>query len=235
MDLFVGTSGYSYKEWKGTFYPDDLPANKMLSFYAGQFSTVEINNSFYRMPDAKTVARWGSEVPDGFTFVLKAPQRITHQKKLVDCGDDVHHLFEVAEALGPKLGPVLFQLPPFQRKDTERLRNFINVLPRQQPVAFEFRHESWVDDEVMSILRERDAAMCLSDTDDVSDPDKLIVPAASWGYMRLRRTEYTDADLDAWRRRIDAAQWQRAFIFFKHEDEGKGPIFAKRFLAIQPD
>jgi uncharacterized protein YecE (DUF72 family) len=235
MHLFVGTSGYSYKEWKGTFYPDDLPAAKMLAFYAGHFSTVEINNSFYRMPDAKTMTKWASEVPDGFTFVLKAPQRITHQKKLVDCGGDIHYLFETAEVMGPKLGPVLFQLPPFQRKDAERLREFIKILPKQQPVAFEFRHESWVDDEVMSILRDRDAAMCLSDTDEVTDPDKLVVPTASWGYMRLRRTEYTDADLEAWRRRIDATQWQRAFIFFKHEDEGKGPAFAKRFLEIKPD
>jgi len=235
MQLFVGTSGYSYKEWKGNFYPGDLPAAKMLSFYAGQFSTVEINNTFYRMPDAKTVTKWASEVPDGFTFILKAPQRITHQKKLVDCGDDVRQLFEAAELLGAKLGPVLFQLPPFQRKDTARLRDFINILPKQQPVAFEFRHESWGDDEVTSILRDRDAAMCLSDTDEVTDPDRLVVPSASWGYMRLRRTEYTDDALAAWQRRIAAQPWQRAFIFFKHEDEGKGPAFAKRFLAIQPD
>jgi uncharacterized protein YecE (DUF72 family) len=233
MQLFVGTSGYSYKEWKGTFYPADLPAAKMLSFYAGQFSTVEINNSFYRMPEAKTMTKWASEVPDGFTFVLKAPQRITHQKKLVDCRDDVHYLFETAEALGPKLGPVLFQLPPFQRKDTARLRDFIAILPKQQPVAFEFRHESWVDDEVTSILRDRDAAMCLSDTDEVTDPDRIVVPSASWGYFRLRRTEYADADLEAWHRRIGAQSWQRAFIFFKHEDEGKGPAFARRFLALQ--
>jgi uncharacterized protein YecE (DUF72 family) len=235
MNLFVGTSGYSYKEWKGTFYPSDLPAAKMLSFYAEHFSTVEINNTFYRMPDAKTMTKWASEVPDGFTFVLKAPQRITHHKKLVDCADEVHYLFETAEAMGPKLGPVLFQLPPFQRKDIERLRNFIAILPKEQPVAFEFRHESWVDDEVTSILRDRDAAMCLSDTDEVTDADRLIVPSASWGYLRLRRTEYADADLEAWHRRIAATPWQRAFIFFKHEDEGKGPAFAKRFLAIRPD
>src|SRR5215210_7550374 len=124
MRVIVGTSGYSYKEWKGTFYPADLPAAKMLSFYAAQFSTVEINNSFYRMPDAKTVAKWAGEVPDGFTFVLKAPQRITHQKKLADAGDEVRHFFEVAAELGPKLGPVLFQLPPFLKKDAQRLRDF---------------------------------------------------------------------------------------------------------------
>ena len=231
MRIRVGTSGYSYKEWKGSFYPDDLPAAKMLPFYAERFDSVEINNTFYRMPDAKMVGKWGEQVPDGFTFVLKAPQRITHSKKLVDCGDDIHFLFETAEVMGPKLGPVLFQLPPFQRKDTERLRNFIAILPKERPVAFEFRHESWVDDEVTSILRDRDAAMCLSDTDEVTDPDALVVPSASWGYLRLRRSEYSDAGLEAWQARIAATPWQRAYIFFKHEDEGKGPAFAKRFLA----
>jgi len=235
MHLHVGTSGYSYKEWKGTFYPADLPAAKMLSFYAGEFSTVEINNSFYRMPDPKTMTKWASEVPDGFTFVLKAPQRITHQKKLVDCGDDVHYLFETAELLGSKLGPVLFQLPPFLRKDAERLRSFVGILPREQKVAFEFRHDSWVDDEITSILRDRDAAMCLSDTDEVADPDRLVIPSATWGYLRLRRTEYPDAELHKWRARVVSQPWADAFVFFKHEDEGKGPEFAKRFLAARPE
>jgi uncharacterized protein YecE (DUF72 family) len=233
MQLFVGTSGYSYKEWKGTFYPEDLPAAKMLPFYATRFSTVEINNTFYRMPEAKTMTKWAGEVPDGFTFVLKAPQRITHQKKLVDCGDEVRYVYETAEQLGAKLGPVLFQLPPFLRKDAERLRSFINILPRDTPVAFEFRHDSWVDEEIESILRDRDAAMCLSDTDEVTNADSLVVPTASWGYLRLRRTEYTDADLAAWHERLGRTSWQRAFVFFKHEDEGKGPDFAARFLAAQ--
>ncbi|SRR5581483_4372329 len=231
MQLFVGTSGYSYKEWKGTFYPEDLSAAKMLSFYANHFSTVEINNTFYRMPDAKTVARWASEVPDGFTFVLKAPQRITHQKKLIDCGDDVHALFEAVESLGGKLGPVLFQLPPFLKKDAQRLRSFIAILPKEQRVAFEFRHDSWVDDEVISLLRERDAAMCLSDTDEVTDPASVVVPSASWGYLRLRRTEYPGTQLEEWRARIEAQPWSAAYVFFKHEDEGKGPAFAKKFLG----
>ncbi len=231
MQLFVGTSGYSYKEWKGTFYPEDLSAAKMLSFYANHFSTVEINNTFYRMPDPKTVGKWASEVPDGFTFVLKAPQRITHQKKLIDCADDVHALFEAAESLGPKLGPVLFQLPPFLKKDAARLCSFIGILPKEQRVAFEFRHESWVDDEIVATLRERDAAMCLSDTDEVTDPASVVVPSATWGYLRLRRTEYQGTQLEDWRTRIESQPWSAAYVFFKHEDEGKGPAFAKRFLG----
>src|SRR5436305_7587400 len=137
MRLIVGTSGYSYKEWKGTFYPDDLPAAKMLPYYAQHFESVEINNTFYRMPEAKTLAKWAGEVPDGFTFVLKAPQRITHQKKLVAAGEDIRILFEAAESLEKKLGPVLFQLPPFARKDALKLREFIQILPRDKRVAFE--------------------------------------------------------------------------------------------------
>ena len=232
MRLVVGTSGYSYKEWKGTFYPEDLPAAKMLSFYAQQFESVEINNTFYRMPEAKTLAKWESEVPEGFTFVLKAPQRITHQKKLAGAEEDVRYFFEAAEALGPKLGPVLFQLPPFFRKDVERLRDFLRRLPPKQPVGFEFRHASWEDDEVYAALRERDAALCASDTDEVEDPAKLIVGTASWGYLRLRRTEYDDGALAAWRQRIEAQPWSAAYVFFKHEDEGAGPKLAERFLEI---
>ena len=231
MDLIVGTSGYSYKEWKGTFYPDDLPAAKMLPFYARHFRSVEINNTFYRMPAESMMTKWAGEVPDGFTFVLKAPQRITHQKKLAGAGDDVHQLFDVASKLGPKLGPVLFQLPPFARKDAARLHDFIETLPADRKVAFEFRHESWFDDEIAAILRDRDAALCAADTDDVGDPDAILRATASWGYMRLRRTDYSDDALVAWRKRIDAQPWSAAYVFFKHEDEGKGPAFAKRFLA----
>jgi uncharacterized protein YecE (DUF72 family) len=231
MEVIVGTSGYSYKEWKGTFYPEDLPANKMLPFYAGQFRTVEINNTFYRMPDAGMLAKWTAQVPDGFTFALKAPQRITHQKKLGEVADDVGYLFEAAQSLGEKLGPVLFQLPPYFRKDVGRLQSFIGIPPRDRAIAFEFRHDSWVDEGVFDLLRGRDAAVCLSDTDEVEDPDRLVVPTARWGYLRLRRTEYTDAALTAWVERIRRQPWDHAYVFFKHEDEGKGPEFAKRFLA----
>lgn len=231
MRVVVGTSGYSYKEWKGTFYPADLPATKMLSFYAGHFATVEINNSFYRMPDAKTVAKWAGEVPDGFTFVLKAPQRITHQKKLADAGDEVRQLFEVAAELGPKLGPVLFQLPPFLRKDAQRLRDFLRILPRERKVGFEFRNATWFDDETYALLRDYNAALCAADTDETPDPEAVVVPTASWGYLRLRRTEYAAGDLAAWAKRVERQPWSEACVFFKHEDEGKGPAFAKEFVG----
>jgi uncharacterized protein YecE (DUF72 family) len=225
----IGTSGYSYKEWKGSFYPDDLPAAKMLEFYASRFETVEINNTFYRMPDQKMLSKWTEQVPDRFTFVLKAPQRITHQKKLAGAEEDVQHFFDVATSLGPQLGPVLFQLPPFARKDAAKLRGFLSILPPKALVAFEFRHLSWCDDEIYGMLRERDAPLCLSDTDEVADPDGLIIPTASWGYLRLRRTEYSDAALSDWAVRIEKQPWREAYVFFKHEDEAKGPMFAERF------
>jgi uncharacterized protein YecE (DUF72 family) len=229
MHIRVGTSGYSYKEWKGTFYPEDLPAAKMLPYYAERFDSVEINNTFYRMPDATMVAKWGEQVPEAFTFVLKAPQRITHQKKLTAAGDDVNLLFDAAETLGPKLGPVLFQLPPYSRKDAVKLREFVNVLPAGRRVAFEFRHESWFDDEIYAILRQRDIALCAADTDDVTDVEALLVPTASWGYMRLRRTEYAAGEIEAWAARVQRQSWSDAYVFFKHEDEGKGPRFAVQF------
>jgi uncharacterized protein YecE (DUF72 family) len=232
MRLIVGTSGYSYKEWKGTFYPDDLPASKMLAFYAQHFSSVEINNTFYRMPDEKLLSKWGSEVPDGFTFVLKAPQRITHQKKLTAIEPDVNQLFHVAASLGAKLGPVLFQLPPYLRKETEKLHELLELVPRGQRAALEFRHESWFSDDTYAVLREHDAALCAADTDEVRDPESVLVQTASWGYLRLRRTEYATGELEAWRRRVEAQPWSDAYVFFKHEDEGKGPAFAKRFLGV---
>jgi uncharacterized protein YecE (DUF72 family) len=232
MNIRVGTSGYSYKEWKGSFYPDDLPAAKMLPYYAERFDSVEINNTFYRMPDPKTVAKWGEQVPESFTFVIKAPQRITHQKRLVGAEDDVRHLFDIAETLDGKLGPVLFQLPPFARKDAGKLRDFIAALPPRRRVAFEFRHQSWFDDEVYDVLRQRDAALCLADTDEVADPSSLVVPTASWGYMRLRRTEYIGDELAAWAARVQSQQWSDAYVFFKHEDEGKGPRFAVQFREM---
>ncbi|GAC1431847.1 MAG: DUF72 domain-containing protein [Thermoanaerobaculia bacterium] len=235
MRVLVGTSGYSYKEWKGTFYPEDLPAAKMLPFYATQFGTVEINNTFYRMPEGKTLGKWAGEVPETFVFVLKAPQRITHGKRLAGAEDDVRYFFEAAAELGPKLGPVLFQLPPFAKKDIEKLRAFLRVLPKH-PVAFEFRHASWFDDVVFALLREHDAALCAADTDEVADPALLPMSTASWGYLRLRRTQYGDGDLQRWARRVqEQRDWSSAFVFFKHEDEGKGPAFARTFLGSLAD
>jgi len=229
MHIRVGTSGYSYKEWKGSFYPDDLPAAKMLPYYAERFDSVEINNTFYRMPKPEMVGKWGEQVPDGFTFVLKAPQRITHQKRLVGAEGDVAHLYDVAETLGEKLGPILFQLPPYSKKDAGKLRDFLAALPTARKVAFEFRHDSWCDDEVYELLRGRDAALCLADTDETPDPDALVVPTASWGYLRLRRTEYTEGELAAWAERVQRQAWDETYVFFKHEDEGRGPRFAVQF------
>ncbi len=233
MRVKVGTSGYSYKPWKGRFYPEKLPDAEMLAFYAKRFPTVEINNTFYRMPSASVLERWAGETPEGFTFALKAPQRITHQKRLGDVGSDVAYFLETSAALGAKRGPVLYQLPPFARKDLERLRAFVDLLPESPAAAFEFRHPSWFDDEVYALLREYGAALCQSDTDE--EPVSALVKTADWGYLRLRRTAYTDADLAAWADRVRAQPWSETFVFLKHEDEAKGPEFAaalaKHFAA----
>lgn len=233
MSVIVGTSGYSYKEWKGIFYPPDLPAAKMLSFYAEHFGTVEINNTFYRMPEAKTLEKWAGEVPDGFTFVIKAPQRITHQKRLDGVDEDVRHLVDVCSLLGPKLGPFLFQLPPYFRRDVGKLRHLLSLVPQGRRVAFEVRNDTWLVEETYDVLAAHDAALCLADTDEVPDPDALIVRTASWGYLRLRRLEYTDDELMGWKERIAAQGWTDTYLFFKHEDEARGPAFARRFLALR--
>ena len=230
MRLHVGTSGYSYGEWKGTFYPKGMPASKMLAFYGERFDTVEINNTFYRMPQPSMLETWATQVPPSFLFALKAPHWIT-QKKPEDAADAVARFYEVATALGPHLGPLLFRVQESTVKDVPRLRAFLAPLPPAPRVTMEFRHDSWCDDEVYALLRERDVAMCLSDTDDVTDPAALVVPTASWGYLRLRRTEYPSAMLGQWRERIEAQPWDEAFVFFKHEDEGKGPRFAREFLG----
>ena len=234
MHVRVGTSGYSYKEWKGSFYPTDLPASAMLRFYAERLPAVEINNTFYRMPSKDVLARWTEETPDGFTFVLKAPQRLTHQKRLKDVGDSLPYFLEVSESLGGKRGPFLFQLPPNMKKDAPRLDAFLAELPSAARAAFEFRHASWFDEETFGILRARGAALCLADVNAPEDGGEPLpsdlVPTASWGYLRLRRVDYTDADVDAWADRIRAQPWEEAFVFFKHEDEGKAPAFARRLL-----
>jgi len=231
MQILVGTSGYSYKEWKGSFYPEELKPADMLRYYAERFPTVEINNTFYRMPDKDMLARWIEEVPAGFTFVLKAPRRITHVQRLsADSADSVSYLFTTASVLGERLGPVLFQLPPFQRKDVGRLRAFLERLPADRPAAFEFRHESWFDDEVYDALRAKGAALCAADTDESGEEGAPVVPTASWGYLRLRRADYAEADLGTWADRIRAQPWERAFVFFKHEEAGKGPALARRLL-----
>jgi uncharacterized protein YecE (DUF72 family) len=230
MKLRAGTSGYSYKEWKGNFYPSDLPEASMLHFYAEHFSTVEINNTFYRMPAEKMLLNWAAQVPDDFAFVLKVPRRITHDKRLKNVEDDLAYLVKTAAALGKQRGPLLFQLPPFFRKDLSVLGEFLGRLPREVQAALEFRHQSWFDDEVFAVLGEYNAALCLADAD--SELEIPFVATAPWGYLRLRREDYTDKDLRAWAKRVGDQAWKEAFVFFKHEDAGKGPQLATRFLEL---
>ncbi|PYQ50069.1 MAG: DUF72 domain-containing protein [Acidobacteria bacterium] len=229
MRVLVGTSGYSYKEWKGRFYPEKMKEAEMLRYYAERFPTVEVNNTFYRMPSAGLLRRWAEQTGEAFVFVLKAPQRITHVKRLGDVGGDVAFFLEAAGALGPKLGPLLFQLPPFMKKDVGRLRALLDLLPSGARAAIEFRHGSWFDDEVRDALRGKGAALCLADTDE--EPLAEVTATADWGYLRLRRLTYTDDDVAAWEQRILAQPWSEAFVFFKHEDEARGPELAQKLLA----
>jgi uncharacterized protein YecE (DUF72 family) len=230
MTFYVGTSGYAYKPWKGTFYPKDLPDKQMLHYYGQQFKTVEINNTFYRMPKTSVVEAWADEVPADFQFVLKASQRITHFQRLKDSGETVGFLLQVAGALKQRMGPLLFQLPPNMKKDTGRLRDFLALFPKTVRAAFEFRHQSWFDDEIFALLREHQAALCIAEAE--GDLEVPFVSTADWGYLRLRMPDYSDADLKAWLKKVRKAEWQDAFVFFKHEDEGKGPAMAKRFLEL---
>jgi uncharacterized protein YecE (DUF72 family) len=202
----------------------------MLRYYAERFGTVEINNTFYRMPSESVLKNWASEVPGTFSFVLKAPQRITHREKLQGSEDSVAYFLKVAAVLGPQLGPLLFQLPPFLRKDTPRLRDFLALLPTDRRTAFEFRHASWFDDEVYDLLRGHGAALCIAEADD--DLEVPFVPTAPFGYLRLRRGDYGDADLRDWAKKIKDQDWSAVYLFFKHEDEGKGPKLAARFVEL---
>lgn len=229
MNAFVGTSGYSYPEWKGSFYPAKFPTTKMLGFYAARFRTVEINNTFYRPPTTELLQGWAEKVPRDFRFVLKAPQEITHVKRLANAGDATLSLLRAAEVLGERLGPVLFQLPPGFRKDTPLLSDFLGRLPACR-VAFEFRHASWFADEVFELLSDHQAALCIADAD-----DELHVPfvsTADWGYLRLRRPGYDDATLSEWAGRLRAQNWRENYVFFKHEDAGTGPRLASRLLEL---
>jgi uncharacterized protein YecE (DUF72 family) len=230
MSLYVGTSGYSYPEWKGLFYPPELPAKQMLRYYGEHFRTVEINNTFHRMPGVELLEGWSEQVPPDFRFVLKAPQRITHIQRLKDVDDSVSYLMEVCGALKERLGALLFQLPPGLKRDLPRLRDFLALLPPRRRVALEFRHESWFDEEVFALLRNHNVAMCIAETEDgVEVP---FVSTAEWGYLRLRRPDYNVAELKGWVKRVQGQRWQDAFVFFKHEDSAQGPLMAKRFLEL---
>jgi uncharacterized protein YecE (DUF72 family) len=237
MELRAGTSGYSYKEWKGPFYPEKLAAREMLRFYAERLPAVEINNTFYRLPKASVLESWAEQVPPDFRFAVKASRRITHFKRLVDAGDETAYLLDTLRTLGERLGVVLFQLPPNLRADRDRLESFLSLLPEGTPAAFEFRHESWLEEPLLAPLRDRGFALVAVDAVDAVDAgedsaDAAPIATADWGYLRLRAPGYERAELARWAGRIDAQPWQRAFVFFKHEDAGAGPRMAAEFLEV---
>ncbi len=227
MRLWSGTSGFSYKEWKGSFYPEKIQPKAMLEHYAGRLNSVEINATFYRMPRSETLRRWAEVVPDDFRFVLKANRRITHTKRLRDADDPLDYMLRTAlDALGDKLGPILFQLPPWLPRDVERLRAFLELIPDGVRSAFEFRHESWGEEEVDAALAARNAARVAVDAEGGSPQ---VAATADFGYARLRRPAYERSELAVWAERLAREPWRDAFVFFKHEDEGSGPKAAHRF------
>ena len=233
MNLWVGTSGFAYKEWKGIFYPEDLPDKEMLAHYAGRLPAVEINNTFYRMPTEKLLLGWAAQVPERFRFSIKASRRITHQKKLADAAEETEYLLRTVSVLADRMGPILFQLPPYFRKDDALLASFLELLPPTVPAAFEFRHASWLDDATLDLLAARGVALCVAETEEGLDAPRL--GTAGWGYLRLRRTDYSEKDLAAWAERVADQGWTDAYVFFKHEDEAEGPRFAERFLDLAGD
>jgi uncharacterized protein YecE (DUF72 family) len=229
MNSWIGTSGFQYPEWKGHFYPEKLPAAKMLPFYAERFQTTEINYTFRRIPSGKTIENWCELTPARFAFSLKAPQRVTHFAKLQNCGDTLNYFFGAIQGLEDKLGPILFQLPPFFRKDAGILAAFLEELPDGVRAAFEFRHKSWFDDEIFARLRMRNAALCIAESADLSTP---IEATANFGYLRLRREDYGPDDIARWSEtlRSHASQWSDAFVYFKHEEQGMGPKLATQLI-----
>ena len=229
MNSWVGTSGFQYPEWKGHFYPEKLPAAKMLPFYAERFQTTEINYTFRRTPSGKTIENWCELTPPRFAFSLKAPQRVTHFAKLQNCSDSLNFFFGAIQGLEDKLGPILFQLPPFFRKDAEILGAFLDQLPDGVRAAFEFRHKSWFDEEIFATLRMHNAALCIAESTDLSTP---IEATADFGYLRLRREDYRPEDIARWSEtlRSQASRWSDAFVYFKHEEQGMGPKLATQLI-----
>jgi uncharacterized protein YecE (DUF72 family) len=228
--VFVGTSGYNYPEWRGNFYPEKFSTDKMLGYYAERFPTVEINYTFYRMPTEKLLAGWAAGTPERFTFTLKAPRRITHDSKLQRCEDITQAFCRTAKTLGPKLAVLLFQLPPTFKQDAEVLRGFSELLPEGTRAAFEFRHPSWFAPEIFDILRARGLALCVADSEKLSAPVEVT---ADYAYFRLRDEGYQQADIERWAaviRQLPGAG--EAFVYFKHEEQGLGPEFAKRLIAL---
>jgi uncharacterized protein YecE (DUF72 family) len=231
--IWVGTSGYNYPEWKGSFYPERLPAAKMLPYYAEQFASVEINYTFYRTPNEGILAGWDKATPERFKLTLKAPKRITHDARLRDCADRVRQFLETAAVLGPKLGALLFQLPPNLKKDLATFDAFLDAFPPRVCAAFEFRHPSWLDEEVYSRLRARNLALCVADSEKLSTPVEIT---ADYGYFRLRDEGYGPEDIKRWAQVIAerTTQCRDVFVYFKHEESGKGPAFARELLGALP-
>ena len=227
--MWVGTSGYNYPEWKGTFYPETLSASKMLPYYAARFTTVEINYTFYRTPTEKILQGWDLATPEHFRLTLKAPKRITHDARLKECGDEVRRFIDTAATLGPKLGVLLFQLPPNLKKDAARLDAVLQAFPIGTRAAFEFRHVSWLDDEIYALLRARNLALCIADSERLSTPVEVT---ADYGYFRLRDEGYTPSDIDRWGEIIRArtVECGDTYVYFKHEESGKGPAFARLLI-----
>ena len=230
MKLLAGTSGYAFKEWKGNFYPSDLKDDGMLGYYAGKFPTVEINNTFYRLPKEGVLQSWAGQVPEPFTFAIKASQRITHFARLKpECASAVEFLLKNTSTLGDRLGPILFQLPPNLKKDVDRLRAFLDTLPRDRRFTIEFREPSWFDDDVYELLRQRDVAMCIIDQPEFSSP---FVATSTWGYVRLHRFDYDASALTEWASRIQGQGWEEAYVYFKHDEGiGSGPPAVDAFLS----
>ena len=229
MGLWVGTSGYAYPEWRGTFYPEKMQTTKMLPYYAARFTTVEINNTFYRMPNAKLLEGWSAQTPEHFKLTLKAPQRITHQKRLRDCADDVKYFLEVAATLRPKLGAILFQTPPYLRMSLEVLDDFLEMLPARLCAAFEFRHKSWMEPDVFSRLQAKGLALCVADSENFSTPVEIT---AGYAYFRLRDEGYQPQDIERWAQviREKTAASSDVFVYFKHEEAGIGTQFAQQLI-----
>ncbi len=229
MRTLVGTSGYNYPEWRGSFYPEKFSTAKMLAYYAERFPTVEINYTFYRLPTEKLLAGWAEATPEHFCFTLKAPRRITHDAKLQRCEDLLQAFCRTSRTLGPKLGVLLFQLPPNFKKDVDVLRAFLELLPEGTRAAFEFRHASWLEGDVFDALRARNIALCVADSEKMSTP---IEVTADYAYFRLRDEGYQDADITLWAKRISGLQGvSDAFVYFKHEEQGLGPEFARRLVS----
>jgi uncharacterized protein YecE (DUF72 family) len=230
MKIHVGTSGFGHKEWKGKFYPEKIAAKDMLRFYAGRLNTVEINNTFYHMPQESVLLSWAEQVPEDFVFALKAPQVITHFKQLRNVFEETEYLFRTLSILGEKLGPVLFQFPKSFRANAPALEDFLPLIPGNALCAFDFRSPTWLEGGIPDLLRKKGCSWCLEDTDE--NPVQDIISTAAWGYLRLRRSDYTDAELSQWAERVLSQKWERAFVFFKHEDEAKGPEQAMRFQEL---